>query len=81
MAKHRHVQNTSKGNNTGYVPELAGRKSYDSEHPVFKGTGAYVNTVLATNTYSVILTDFSGEDKPHNNLPPLYGVYKFRRIK
>ena len=24
---------------------------------------------------------FTGNNVPHNNLPPIYGVYKFRRVK
>lgn len=27
------------------------------------------------------LVESTGGNQPHNNLPPIYGVYKFRRVK
>ena len=36
------------------------------------------------NTYTGSVCDSArytvGSDKPHNNLPPFYGVYRFRRV-
>lgn len=73
MPHHRHGQNASIGNNTGYVAELAGFQSYNEEHPTHQGQGVWINSAGKTsNEFSQIMTDYSGDNQPHNNMPPYY---------
>ena len=81
-AKHRHGQNINRGNNTGYIPWLAGFSSYNEEHPIHQGEGAWFgnNPVRGSNIYSQIMTDDSGAGQPHNNVSPCLASYIWRRI-
>ena len=44
LAKHRHGQNASRGNNTGYIAMLSGFSSYNEEHPIHQGEGVWIDT-------------------------------------
>lgn len=33
-----------------------------------------------TNTYNPVSTAFTGGNQPHNNMPPYYGAYTWRRV-
>lgn len=80
-AKHRHGQNAAKGNNTGYIAELAGFPSYNAEHPIHQGEGVWINPDGDTsNKYSQVMTDDSGAGQPHNNVSPCLASYIWRRI-
>ena len=53
-----------------------------------QGTGAAGWGIVLTNNPSNTYKDFypnpysyTGNDEPHNNIQPLYGVYRFRRVK
>lgn len=73
LAKHGHAihfynddWNSSDGNGGKYnQPGIV----HDSMDRSAKNTNRWADLVEST-----------GGNQPHNNLPPLYGVYKFRRI-
>ena len=82
LASHEHNQNVDLGNNRGYVPALTSFPSYNEEHPIHSGLGGYVSLGgTAESQYTVLSTAYSGGNSPHNNLAPVYGVYRFRRVK
>ena len=82
LAVHVHNQNVDLGNNRGPVPALTSFPSYNEEHPIHSGLGGYVSLGgTAENQYTVLSTAYSGGNSPHNNLAPVYGVYRFRRVK
>lgn len=65
LAKHSH-----------YVGKGKGNESNPAVHTQF----LYLTQWEGKYEYD-ISTDTRGGDNPHNNLPPVYGVYKFRRVK
>ena len=79
-AKHSHGQNIAKGNNTGYIAQVAGFPSYNEEHPIHKGEGAWIEASgKSSNMYSQINTDYSGASQPHNNVSPCLAAYMWER--
>lgn len=80
MVKHRHGQNSARGNNNGYVALVAGFPSYNEEHPIYKGAGVWLDASGHSNNYfSQIKTDYSGASQPHNNVAPAKACYVWRR--
>ena len=79
-AKHRHGQNASKGDGTGYAAWVSSFSSYDEEHPIYQGKYvAVAPTQLGSNKYSQIMTDDSGAGQPHNNVSPCVAAYLWKR--
>lgn len=79
-AQHSHGQNARNGSITGYVAMLAGYPSYGEEHPIHKGAGVWLDPAgYASDEYSQIKTDYSGEGQPHNNIAPCIATYLWKR--
>lgn len=65
LAKHSHYVGKGKGN---------------EKNPAVYNQFLYLTQWEGKYEYD-ISTDTRGGDNPHNNLPPVYGVYRFRRVK
>ena len=79
-AKHSHGQNASKSDGTGYAAWVSVFKTYDEEHPIHQGQYVSVApSAKGSNKYSQIMTDYSGEGQPHNNIAPCVAAYLWKR--
>lgn len=68
LANHGHIEMAVVGTSSGGV-NTNSRATYNND--IVNGT--------AKGYESGVTTGYTGGNQPHNNLPPLYGAYKFRR--
>lgn len=69
-------------NHTLTVAELASH--YHNTYTATNGIGTYSiqfrDTVIGTNVLSGVITNDTGGNQPHNNMPPYLAVYIWHRI-